>query len=194
MISWFFLLSIAILVLLIPTAYAGFIGAPYVPVRRPALQKAFDRLKISSHDTVVDLGAGDGGVVQEAARRGAKALGFELSPIMWAIGWIHLTFFTPSPATGGDSPLVRGRKPQIFLRNFYNQPLPIETTIVFAFLMPKNLPRLVAYLKKQSVPQAQYLLSYTFALPNLPPADIVQTPAHGTVYIYRWSQLSGQKS
>jgi SAM-dependent methyltransferase len=166
--SWLILLIILI-TLLIPTAYAGLIGAPYVPVRRPALKKAFDAIEIGPSDLVVDLGAGDGGVLIEAKRRGARALGYELSPIMWAI--------------------ARLRSREVYWRNFFRQRLPADTTVIFVFLMPKALPRLLRYLEAQRLPQVRYLLSYTFALPNQQPQHVIQTPTHGTVYVYSWDQL-----
>lgn len=177
--SWWLAPLVGAILLLIPTAYAGYIGAPYVPVRRPALKKAFDKLTIGPSDVVIDLGAGDGGVLLEATRRGAKAIGYELSPIMWAIAWIRLLR------------LPRETR-RVKWGNFYKQKLPSETTVVFVFLMPNNLPRLVQYLKTQKVPQAKYLMSYTFALPNIPPRDIVQTQTHGTIYIYDWKQISAR--
>jgi len=156
-------------VLLIPTAYAGYIGAPYVPVRRLALKKAFDAIGVGATDLVVDLGAGDGGVLVEAGQRGAKTVGYELSPIMWAIARLR------------GQPVAWG--------NFFRRRLPADTTVVYVFLMPKALPRLLDYLKQQHVPRARYVLSYTFALPGFQPHQIVQTPAHGTIYVYRWDQL-----
>lgn len=194
--SWMIFLIILI-ILLIPTAYAGYIGAPYVPVRRPALKKAFDKLQIGLSDTVVDLGAGDGGVLAEAARRGAGAIGYELSPIMWIIAWIRLSIFLPLTRGGprqrrgeGLSTTEKRRsQPQILLKNFYRQTLPPDTTIIYAFLMPKNLPCLLNYLATQKLPRAKYLLSYTFALPNTPPRDIIQTPAHGAIYVYHAPDL-----
>lgn len=174
--SWWLVVLVGATLVLIPTAYAGLIGAPYVPVRRPALKRAFDTLQIGPSDVVVDLGAGDGGVLLEAAARGAKAIGYELSPLMWLIAWLRL------------SRLPRETR-RVKWGNFYTQKLPADTTIIFAFLMPKNLPRLLTFLKKQSLPQAKYLLSYTFALPNVPPSDIIQTKMHGTIYVYSWNKV-----
>jgi len=173
MFSWFLIFLLLFLLVLIPTAYAGLIGAPYVPTRRRALEKAFDAIGVSSADTIVDLGCGDGGVLIEAARRGARVVGYELSPLMFAVAWLRLL-----------------RLPRTARRlrwgNFFNQTLPAETTIIFVFLMPKHLPRLVAYLKKQNLSHAKYLLSYTFALPGVTPRQIIQTKTYGTIYVYNF--------
>src|SRR5688572_20083917 len=117
MLLWLILI---LLLLLIPTAYAGWIGAPYAPTLLPAIKKTFDEIGIGPDDVLVDLGAGDGKVVREAAGRGARALGVELSPIMWLVATLR----------------VLGRpRARIAFGNFYNRRFP-EATILFAFLMP----------------------------------------------------------
>lgn len=171
--SLLLVLIVIVLGLLVPTAYAGFIGAPYVPVRRVALKKTFDSLKIGPGDALVDLGAGDGGVLIEATRRGAKAIGYELSPIMWVI--------------------ARARGATVYLRNFFSMALPADTTVVYVFLMPKAMPRLLKYLQQQKLPHAKYLVCYTFGLPKITPTHIIQTKTHGTTYVYAWSVITGQK-
>src|SRR5690349_1638306 len=84
------LLLVPVLILLIPTAYAGYIGAPYAPTFMAVVKKAFDQLHIDDDDVLVDLGAGDGRIMLEAAKRGAGTLGYELSPIMWFVAWVRL--------------------------------------------------------------------------------------------------------
>ncbi len=60
-----------------------FRGAPYVPSQRRQLAIAFDELYPLGHtDMLVDIGSGDGIVLREATRRGAKAVGYELNPIL----------------------------------------------------------------------------------------------------------------
>ena len=86
--AWYWLLLAAV-ILLIPTAYAGLIGAPYAPTRMRAVKRAFELLDIGVQDTVVDLGVGDGKVLLAAAGRGAKAYGYELSPIMFLIAFLR---------------------------------------------------------------------------------------------------------
>ncbi|MDP3997808.1 MAG: hypothetical protein Q8P73_04895 [bacterium] len=161
--------------LLIPTAYAGFIGAPYAPTRQPAINKAFKLIGLGQDDFVIDLGAGDGKVLLSANSVGAKAVGYELSPIMWFVSWLRV--------------VKNNETIKIRLRNFYKQKLPPETTVVFAFLMPDNMPRLKTYLAKQNLPRAKYLLSYVFPFKDVAPEQIVRTPKSGAVYIYDLKDL-----
>lgn len=172
---WLYLIVIIGLFLLVPTAYAGVIGAPYAPTRLAAVRKAFNLIGLSAEDFVVDLGAGDGSILKEAARRGAGASGYELSPLMWAVArWRN-----------------RRNKPvHIHLANFYKKKLPAETTVVFVFLMPKIMGRVSKYLKQQKLPRGKLLLSYMFALPaEYLPLFVIRTPACGPIYVYDLKEL-----
>lgn len=165
----FTLLVIIFLVLLIPTAYAGVIGAPYAPTFTPAIKQAFDYIKLGQEDTLIDLGAGDGRVLLAAARRGAASLGYELSPIMWAVVLLRT---------------LGNKKIKIKLRNFYKQSLP-NATVIFAFLMPKNMPKVRQYLSKQTLPNGRYLLVYAFPLPpDTKPLHVIRVPKCAPLYIY----------
>lgn len=165
----FILVAVA---LLIPTAYAGLIGAPYAPTWLKVVRKAFDAIKLGQDDFLIDLGAGDGRIVLEASRRGARATGFELSPIMWAITKLRTI------GKGG-----------IHFGNFYKQDIS-EATVLFTFLMPKNMPRLKTWLATQAIPHGKYLLAYAFPLPDVAPFQTVTVPKEGTIYIYDLRKLT----
>ncbi|MFH1353822.1 MAG: hypothetical protein ABIH36_00880 [bacterium] len=179
----FILLVLAFVILLIPTAYAGFIGAPYAPTFSPAIKEAFDYIKLGPKDTLIDLGAGDGKVLLAAAKRGAHALGYELSPIMWTI-----IFFRA----------LGNRKVKIKLRNFYNVSLakacrakPGGRSVVFAFLMPKHMEKVRQYLARQTLRGGKYLLVYAFPLPaEVKPLHIIHAPQCARLYIYDIKRLT----
>jgi SAM-dependent methyltransferase len=159
---------------LIPTAYAGKIGAPYAPTRLPAIRRAFDEVDINATDLVVDLGAGDGKVLREAARRGAHARGYELSPLLWAIAGFRI---------------MGRRHTKVVYQNFYKASLR-DATIIFAFLMPQNMERVKRFLARQRMPRGRFFVSYAFALPGIQPLQIVQTPKCARVYIYNLKDLT----
>lgn len=60
--------------------------APFVPTGRRDMRRILEIAKIKAGEVVYDLGSGDGRVVREAARRGAKAVGIEQSHMLacWA--------------------------------------------------------------------------------------------------------------
>src|SRR5579863_3157455 len=66
-----------------------FRGAPYVPSHRRFARAAFRTLyPLSDKDVLVDLGSGDGIILRLAAERGARAVGYEINPILVAITWL----------------------------------------------------------------------------------------------------------
>jgi precorrin-6B methylase 2 len=63
-----------------------FIGAIYLPTPRDVVEKMLDLANVGAGDIVYDLGSGDGRIIIEAARRGARAVGVEVDPIrvLWS--------------------------------------------------------------------------------------------------------------
>ena len=168
------LFFIIFLALLAPTAYAAYIGAPYAPTFSPAIRKAFDYIKLGPNDTVIDIGAGDGKVLVAASKRGAKAIGYELSPIMWGIVWFRS---------------LGNRRVKIKLRNFYKQMLP-DATVVFAFLMPQNMDKVKKFLAKQVLPNGKYMLVYAFPFKDVEPQHVIRVERCAPVYIYDLQKLT----
>lgn len=182
-------LSLLGLLLLIPTAYAGWTSAPYVPSLMPAIKKAFDYIKLSEDDVVVDLGAGDGKVVREAALRGAQARGIELSPIMWLVAWLRTTVSFLPLSKGKNKKGYFSSRPRIVFGNFYNASL-ADATVVFAFSMPANMPRIRRFLSQQVVPHGKYFLTYAFPFKDIQPQHVVKVPGCAALYIYNLPALT----
>jgi hypothetical protein len=103
-------------------------GAPYVPSQRRYIKRAFEELcPIKSDDVIVDIGAGDGIVLREAAKKGARAIGYEINPILFAVAAYLSRKY--------DGVELR-------LANFWNAGLPDETTVVYAFSVNRDARRL----------------------------------------------------
>jgi predicted RNA methylase len=54
-------------------------GAPYVPLEEEVVKRVIRMAKIKKGEIFFDLGSGDGRLVIEAAKKGAKAFGVEIS-------------------------------------------------------------------------------------------------------------------
>lgn len=52
----------------------------YVPTPHEVVEKMLDMAKVKKGDVVYDLGCGDGRIVVAAAKRGAKATGWDINP------------------------------------------------------------------------------------------------------------------
>ncbi len=57
-------------------------GAPYLPTLKKQVDDAIDLLELSSGQTMLELGCGDGRLLLAAAKRGIKGVGYELNPIL----------------------------------------------------------------------------------------------------------------
>jgi len=94
--------------------FVAFTGAPYVPSRRADIQRVFTELyPLSAKDLVVDIGSGDGVVLRTVSKLGARAVGYEIHPILVLISRM---------LSRGDG------KVRVKLANFWRAPLPDETT------------------------------------------------------------------
>lgn len=155
--------------LLLPTAYAGLIGAPWAPTLIAVVKKAFDSMGISEKDVVADLGCGDGKIMVEAVRRGARAVGYELSPIMWFVSWVRL---------------VSNKRAKVRYGNFLTETLPKDTTVIFTFLMPKHMEKIRQYIAKQNVAGSVIVLSYAFPITDVPARTVFRANKCAPLYMY----------
>lgn len=134
-----------------------FFGAPYVPSRRRDLKRMFDELHpVGEGDVVYDVGSGDGVVLREVSRRGAKAVGLEINPVFWAISRI----------------LSRGHpNVSIVLGNFWIDPFPDDVTLVYAFAVSRDGKRLIAKMEseRERLGRPLTVVCYGSPLPGIEP-------------------------
>ncbi|HEY1085191.1 MAG TPA: hypothetical protein VGE34_00510 [Candidatus Saccharimonadales bacterium] len=134
--------------------FVVFFGAPYVPSRQKHLEYAFDKLyRLSGKDLLLDLGSGDGKVLREAARRGARAVGFELNPLLVFIANL----------LSKDK-----RKAVSHVANIWTKPFPAETTVVYIFGDSRDIEKLEKRISHEAarLERKLYVMSYGFKLPN----------------------------
>lgn len=121
-------------------------GAPYVPSLRRELRGAFENLyPLNSSDVVVDLGSGDGVVLAEAARYGAKGIGYELNPMLLLISKMRL-----------------GNKAVIHAGDMWRVTIPDEATLVYAFIVTRDSRRLGKFIQQQADKQEKTIRVMTF--------------------------------
>ena len=136
--------------------FVVFFGAPYVPSQRRYVRRAFEQLyPLSSRDVLVDIGAGDGLVLRCARHYGARAVGYEINPILYFIArWLSR-----------HDPMVT-----VHLANFWTATLPDDTTVIYAFSVMRDGPRLERKLQREAtrLNRPLVLLSHGNPLPNQP--------------------------
>lgn len=144
-----------------------FRGAPYLPTHNRTIQATLDMLDLKKGDVVVDLGSGDGAFLKAAAKRGLKAVGYELNPALCLISYLRCFG-------------VR-RQVKILWRDFWLTDLPPNTKAVFVFLAGPYMGRLSNKLQKSVKTNKSQLkiASYGFAIPGVLPHKVSQG-----VYLY----------
>jgi len=126
----------------------------WVPTSEALVEKMLDLAKITPQDVVMDLGSGDGRNVIGAARRGARAVGFEFNPQM-----VELSRANAKKAGVADrATFVEG--------DMYEADISKATALVL-FLLPVNLEKLTP--KFLDLKPGTRIVDNTFAIPGWEP-------------------------
>ena len=112
-----------------------FLGAPYVPSQKKYVVRAFEHFGVNTKDTVVDVGSGDGIILRIASSFGARAVGYEINPFLVFISRLLS---------------IRDTRVKVLLQNFWFAHLPNETTIVYAFAVTRDGPKLSKLLQSEA--------------------------------------------
>ena len=170
-IFWFFA------VIMLGFGFVVFWGAPYVPSKKKALEKALDELyPLGKHDVLVDIGSGDGIVLRAAARRGAKAVGYELNPLLVLISrWL----------SKGEPRIA------VHVANFWLVKLPSDTTVVYVFTVTRDLGKLVRKMSTEAtrLNRPLKLISYGCEIPGYTSLGTI-----GAHNLYEFTPLHNEKA
>lgn len=126
------------------------IGAPYLPLRRAFIEDGLALARLSSTDVVVDLGSGDGRLLEAAAERGARVIGYEINPFLVAYSRWRLRRF--------------GERVTIERCNMLEANL-TGVTVVLLFQMGHVMPKLSRMFKERLTKDAR-IVSFVFELPG----------------------------
>lgn len=158
--------------LIVFVGFVAFTGAPYVPSKRRDVRRAFVELyPLGPSDTLVDIGSGDGIVLREASRRGARAVGYEIQPLLVVISRLLSRY----------DPHVR-----ILYKNFWHASFPDETTVVYTFGEGRDIHRMYTRVQAEATRLERPIafISYAFAIDGITPEKTV-----GAHYLYQIAPL-----
>jgi SAM-dependent methyltransferase len=146
--------------------YAMVGGAPFVPMTRRHLADVMALAQISPGEKVVDLGSGDGRVLRAAARAGAQADGWEISPYfcLWSGVLSRLTGL--------------GDRARTHLGSYWSESFH-EADVVTIYLLPFHMARMAEKLKSELRPGTR-VISVSFPFEDWQP----EKTSNG-VYLYR---------
>lgn len=179
-------------ILLLATAATHILlRVPYVPTKTAMAKRMVEAAKLRGHETVFDLGCGDGRLLFETehARRSAKpaphgaksynTVGFEIAPLIYLLA--------------RTKKILLGSRASIRFGNFFNANLR-GADVIFCYLFPNIMPRLAAKIKAECKPGTR-IISNTFHIPGLPLARVLKKNAKKrmqTVYVYEIKKLMKQ--
>lgn len=159
---------IIFIILIVFLAIVGFgilFGAPFIPTRKIWIKEALDLAKINSGDVVVDLGSGDGAVLIESLKRGAKrAIGYEVNPLLatWSRLRIRLSGFDR-------------REIQVKTADFFRVKLPADITVIYLFQVNRAMKKVPNFIRENRAQiQAKQLRVVCFGF-TLPGEKVAQT-------------------
>lgn len=164
-------LLLIIIVLLILLSWVWPPDSPWSPWWRTDKKTARAVCKladISSKDVVYELGSGDGTLLAIAAKEfGAKGVGIEIDPIRYFISTIILRCNRVAD------------KVHIIKKNFFTVDIS-QATVLFVYLVPKALDRLLPKLKKELRQRTRIIsLKYKMSLP------LVKEDKKNHLYLYK---------
>lgn len=125
------------------------LGAPYLPILKRDAERLLDLAGVKAGDTLLDLGSGDGRLLRAAARRGARAVGYEINP------WLYL--FSRLYCWPDRSRIT------IIWGNYWQSPWP-PADVIYVFLIERYMARLDRYLRRLS--RSTRVVSYIYRLPR----------------------------
>ena len=149
--------------------FMAFTGAPYLPSKPKDVRRALTELyPLTARDVLVDIGAGDGIVLRIASRLGAKAIGYEINPMIAALA-VLLSL--------GDE------RVGVYCCNFWRVELPSDTTVVYTFGDSRDITKMYRKVEAAATTMGRKLafISYGFDVPGKKPSKT--TGAHHLYWI-----------
>lgn len=149
---------------------AAFIGAPYVPILRRDYRPLLELAELKPGQTLIDLGSGDGRLLREVAKRGSRAIGYEINPVLYVISLAVCWRYRG---------LVR-----IKLGDYWHAELP-PADIIYVFLLDRYMSRLDRKLSSELTGPTQ-VVSFVFPIPGK-----TAVRASRNAFVYDYPDASG---
>lgn len=156
----FLIIQVGFVIFFFYMCVASLTGAPYVPTKTPTADAMMKLSGIKKGDVVYDLGSGDGKLLLLAAKKGARATGYEINPLL--VLYANL------------------RHARTLWKNFWGADIH-DADIVFIYLLPWKMERLAKKLKTECKKGA-VIVSNSFIFPGW---TIIRQDAAHHVYVFR---------
>ncbi len=149
---------VAALIVALAFGLGAILGAPYLPVLKAEHEALLDLCDLKPGQTLLDLGSGDGRFLKSAAKRGYRAIGYEINPFLYIISII---------VTWRERELIA-----IHLGDYWRTPLP-QVEAIYVFLIRRYMAQLDQKLIKD-IKSSTTVISYVFPIPNREPETVTK--------------------
>lgn len=177
-------LSIALLLLLWQSSnlISAVFGSPPIMMGRHTIIEALNLAKLKKGETFYYLGCGNGQVLIEAAKMGAKATGFEISPYYYLLTKIKIFFFKKTyhsnrSSVKSDTVCRNKLNITVYFRDIKNVNL-LEADVVYCYLLPKILDKI-------NFPKSQRIISIGFPIKKFKPTKTKIFKSH-PIFLYKF--------
>lgn len=143
------ILFIAVLMLSLGAVF----GAPYLPTLKKEGEAALDLLNLEKGQTILDLGSGDGTFLLQAAQKGFRGIGWEISPILVIFSKLRLWRYRKTT--------------RIYWRNMWQTKLP-KVDAIYIFGIGRYMAKFERKLKAE-LSRPTKVITFAFKLPNTKP-------------------------
>lgn len=154
-----------VIIVLILFSFPRFSPIPYFPSNKKDLKHILKALQLKNNQTVIDLGAGDGIVIFEAAKEALKRklntkfIAVEINPVLLCILYLRRL---PHP----NRKNIRIIFGDMFIMNFSSLTTPYSLPPTFyLYISPWHLEKTVANIKRQL--NHFSIVSYMYEIPSL---------------------------
>lgn len=144
------------------TIYAIMRGAPFVPTALGNVKKMIEIAELHAHETLMDLGSGDGRILKKAAPHVREAIGVEINPLLYF--WSKMR-------------LKKYKNVRIMRENLWKIDLS-HVDVLTIFFISHHMGALMQKIKKEMRPGSR-VVSYGFKFP-----DWQYIKKDGKVYLY----------
>ncbi len=142
-------------------------GPVYVPTKDETVKKMIEMADLKKGNTVVDLGSGDGRILIAAAKKGAKAIGYEIDPILVAESKRKIN-------KAGVSDNAKANLKNMWQADFN------EADVIFVYLFPKYLAKLKKMLE-DNLTHPVKVISNDYQIPETEPITVKDN-----IYLYQF--------
>lgn len=126
-------------------------GAPYVPSMKRQIKAGLDLLDLNKGQTMLELGCGDGRVLRAAAKRGWKAVGYEINPLLVLAARLQTWRYR--------------RQVKVVWGNYWRSNWP-KAEGIYVFLLDPYMKKLNKAIVQQYTGQKIKLVSFAFKIPG----------------------------